>query len=86
MKFRIVRILLFAVLLFNKNIRKNKSTLILISSLIIQDIAISLIILTNIAKFPLDLLIVLTTIVLFIDLIYIAIKGISNHFKIIKIN
>ena len=86
MKFRIVRILLFAVLLFNKNIRKNKSTLILISSLIIQDIAISLIILTNIAKFPLDLLIVLTTIVLFIDLIYIAIKGISNHFKRIKIN
>ena len=81
MKFRIVRILLFAVLLFNKNIRKNKSTLILISSLIIQDIAISLIILTNIAKFPLDLLIVLTTIVLFIDLIYIAIKGISNHFN-----
>ena len=81
MKFRIVRILLFAVLLFNKNIRKNKSTLILISSLIIQDIAISLIILTNIAKFPLALLIVLTTIVLFIDLIYIAIKGISNHFK-----
>ena len=86
MKFRIVRILLFAVLLFNKNIRKNKSTLILISSLIIQDIAISLIILTNKAKFPLALLIVLTTIVLFIDLIYIAIKGISNHFKRIKIN
>ena len=69
MEFRIIRILLFVALILNQNIRKNKSILILISSLIIQDIAILLINLTNIDKFTLNLLIVLTTIVFCIDLI-----------------
>ena len=86
MEFRIIRILIFVALIFNQSIRKNKSILILISSLIIQDIAISLINLTNIDRFTLNLLIVLTTIVFCIDLIYITIKGISNYFKKIKIN
>ena len=86
MEFRIIRILIFVALMFNQNIRKNKSILILISSLIIQDIAILLINLTNIDRFTLNLLIVLTTIVFCIDLIYTAIKGISNYFKKIKIN
>lgn len=86
MEFRIVRILLFTVLLFNQNVRENKSILVLISSLIIKDIAISLIILTNIAKFPLNLLIVLMTIVFCIDLVYIVINKILSCFKISKIN
>jgi len=86
MEFRIIRILLFVALILNQNIRKNKSILILISSLIIQDIAILLINLTNIDKFTLNLLIILTTIVFCIDLIHIDIKGISNYFKRIKIN
>ena len=41
---------------------------------------------TNIAKFLLDLVIVLTTIVFCIDLISIIINGILNYFKITKIN
>ena len=86
MEFRIVRILLFTVLLFNQNVRENKSILVLISSLIIKDIAISLIILTNIAKFPLNLLIVLMTIIFCIDLVYIVINKILSCFKISKIN
>lgn len=86
MEFRIVRILLFTALLFNQNVRENKSILVLISSLIIKDIAISLIILTNIAKFPLNLLIVLMTIVFCIDLVYIVINKILSCFKISKIN
>lgn len=86
MEFRIVRILLFTALLFNQNVRENKSILVLISSLIIKDIAISLIILTNIAKFPLNLLIVLMTIIFCIDLVYIVINKILSCFKISKIN
>ena len=60
--------------------------LILISSLIIQEIAISLMISTNIAKFLLELVIVLTTIVFCIASISIIINGILNYFKITKIN
>lgn len=86
MIFRNIRIFIFVALLLNQNVRKNKSILILISSLIIQEIAISLMISTNIAKFLLDLVIVLTTIVFCIDLIYIIINGILNYFKITKIN
>ncbi len=86
MIFRILRIFLFVALLLNQNIRRNKSVLILISALIIQDIAISLMISTNIVKFPLDLVIVLTTIVFCIDLIYIIINGILNYLKRSKIN
>lgn len=86
MEFRIVRVLLFTALLFNQNVRENKSILVLISSLIIKDIAISLIILTNIAKFPLNLLIVLMTIIFCIDLVYIVINKILSCFKISKIN
>ena len=70
MIFRNIRIFIFVALLLNQNVRKNKSILILISSLIIQEIAISLMISTNIAKFLLDLVIVLTTIVFCIDLIF----------------
>ena len=51
MIFRNIRIFIFVALLLNQNVRKNKSILILISSLIIQEIAISLMISTNIAKF-----------------------------------
>lgn len=86
MAFRIIKTLLFVALLFNQNIRKNKSVLILISSLIIQNIAISLIILTDIAKLPLNLLTALTTIVFCIDLGYIAINEMLNYFKRTKIN
>lgn len=86
MIFRNIRIFIFVALLLNQNVRKNKSILILISSLIIQEIAISLMISTNIAKFLLDLVIVLTTIVFCIDLISIIINGILNYFKITKIN
>ena len=86
MIFRNIRIFIFVALLLNQNVRKNKSILILISSLIIQEIAISLMISTNIAKFLLELVIVLTTIVFCIDLIYIIINGILNYFKRTKIN
>lgn len=86
MIFRNIRIFIFVALLLNQNVRKNKSILILISSLIIQEIAISLMISTNIAKFLLELVIVLTTIVFCIDLISIIINGILNYFKITKIN
>ena len=86
MIFRNIRIFIFVALLLNQNVRKNKSILILISSLIIQEVAISLMISTNIAKFLLDLVIVLTTIVFCIDLISIIINGILNYFKITKIN
>ena len=86
MIFRNIRIFIFVALLLNQNVRKNKSILILISSLIIQEIAISLMISTNIAKFLLDLVIVLTTIVFCIDLISIIINGILNYFKRTKIN
>ena len=86
MIFRNIRIFIFVALLLNQNVRKNKSILILISSLIIQEIAISLMISTNIAKFLLELVIVLTTIVFCIDLISIIINGILNYFKRTKIN
>lgn len=86
MLFRILKIFLFIALLLNQNVRRNKSILILISALIIQDIAISLMILTNIDKFKLDLVIVLSTIVFCVDLICIIVSKIINYSKRAKIN
>lgn len=79
MGFRIIKTLLFILLLSNQNIRRNKSIIILILSIIIQNIAILLIISTKVDRLALDLAIVLTTIVFCIDLVYIAIKGILNY-------
>ena len=86
MTIRIISILVFIILLFNKEIRKNKSLVILISSLIVQKLAILLIISDNIAKFPLNLVIVLTTIIFCIDLVYIFVNGILKYLKRSNLN
>lgn len=71
---RILFILLFTILLFNKNIIENKSITLILILAIVQKISIILIETTDINEFLLNIVISVSTILIALNFIYVLIN------------